>query len=100
MTITRQPSNEMKKTATLTLTIAALAVLSATGKPDPTDNWGALTKYAIQELDFDQGPHSSDPSGDGHGPGTVDEPRVGLANIVERGSLDLTLAFLADALGL
>lgn len=68
--------------------------------PDPEDNLGALTSYAIHELDFDQGQHSSDPSDDGHGPGTDDEPRAGLANLVERGVLQLTVELIAELLGL
>ena len=39
-----------------------------TGAPAPSENLGALTNWAIHELDFDQGQHASDPSGDGHGP--------------------------------
>ena len=35
------------------------------------------------------GKRAADPSGDGHGPGTLDEPRVGLANVVEQGNLQL-----------
>jgi len=58
-----------------------------TGAPDC--NWGELTSEAIAG-GFDQGGHSSDPSGDGHGPGTLDEPRVGLANVVDQGDLHAT----------
>lgn len=53
-------------------------------------NWGTLTMEAIKDLNFEQGKHSSDPSGDGHGPGTADEPRAGLANVVEQGNLEYT----------
>jgi hypothetical protein len=84
--------------------VIALALLTGTANaapPSPSDNLGALTKYAIQELvSWDQGEHSSDPSDDGHGPGTVDEPRVGLANIVEQGNLQLTVDLIAFLLGL
>ena len=47
----------------------------------PSCNWGQLTSESVSE-GFDQGGHSSDPSDDGHGPGTLDEPRAGLANVV------------------
>lgn len=61
----------------------------------PTDSWGALTRYAIHEVDgWDQGLHSSDPSGDGRGP----EGRVGLANVVERGNLAATTNLIASIL--
>ena len=65
-------------------------------KPSPSDNLGALTSYEILKCNFQQGEHASDPSGDGTGP----EERVGLANIVERGHLDFTLALLIDLLDL
>ena len=76
---------------------------NATDHFDFTDgdiNWGQLTAYAITELDFGQGPHASDPSGDGHGPGTADEPRDGIANVVEQGNIDATTDLIADMLGL
>ena len=47
---------------------------------------------------FGQGPHSSDPSGDGHGPGTADEPRAGLANVVEMGNLQATCELIEGLL--
>ena len=56
-------------------------------------NWGRLTMESIAK-GFPQGPHSADPSGDGHGPGTVDEPRAGLANVVEQGNLQRTCEFI------
>lgn len=59
-------------------------------------NWGTLTMEAIRN-GFDQGMHASDPSGDGHGPGTVDEPRAGLANVVTQGDLE-ALCELIDSL--
>ena len=49
-------------------------------------NWGRLTMEAVLD-GFPQGPHASDPSGDGFGPGTLDEPRAGLANVIEQGNL-------------
>ena len=64
----------------------------------PEFNWGKLTSYAILDLDFDQGAHASDPSGDGHGPGTVDEPRDGLANVVEKGDIFATCELIDDLL--
>ena len=45
---------------------------------------------------FAQGPHASDPSGDGFGPGTADEPRAGLANVVERGNLQLLCQLIEE----
>ena len=61
-------------------------------------NWGRLTMDAIVNNNFNQGRHSSDPSGDGHGPGTADEPRAGLANVVERGNRQATCEFIEDIL--
>ncbi len=71
----------------------------AKGKPDTPPgqekcNWGQLTSSQIQE-GFPQGPHASDPSGDGHGPGTADEPRAGLPNILGQGDLQATCEFIA-----
>ena len=68
-----------------------------TGPPAPADNLGSLTSWAIHELDFDQGHHASDPSGDGLGKDGVEE-RVGLANLFGRGNLQATVDFLADSL--
>ena len=66
---------------------------------EPSDhiNWGQLTSDAIQN-GFPQGPHASDPSDDGHGPGTADEPRDGLANVVDQGDLFATAEFISDLL--
>ncbi len=61
-------------------------------------NWGKLTMEAIQEEDFEQGEHSSDPTGDGQGPGTADEPRAGLANVIEQGNLEATCEFIESML--
>jgi len=58
-------------------------------------NWGKLTMQSIQN-GFDQGAHSADPSGDGFGPGTADEPRQGLANVLERGNLQALCELIAD----
>ncbi len=58
-------------------------------------NWGKLTMESISN-GFPQGRHSSDPSGDGHGPGTADEPRAGLANVLERGNLQATCDLIED----
>jgi hypothetical protein len=60
-------------------------------------NWGKLTMESIAN-GFPQGAHSSDPSGDGHGPGTADEPRSGLANVVERGNLQATCDLIEELL--
>ena len=71
-------------------TTATLAIGLTAGPAAASDcNWGQLTADSIA-ADFPQGAHSSDPSGDGHGPGTADEPRVGLANVVARGDLSAT----------
>lgn len=78
------------------LMMLMMSVLPAAADP-PDCNWGRLTADAIAG-GFDQGPHSSDPSGDGHGPGTVDEPRAGLANVVERGNLNATCEFIEENL--
>ncbi len=61
-------------------------------------NWGKLTMEAIQGDLVDQGEHSADPSGDGHGPGTADEPRAGLANVVAQGHLEYTCELIEDLL--
>jgi hypothetical protein len=80
--------------------LTAAATMSGAAQADaPECNWGQLTASSIAELDFDQGGHSSDPSGDGHGPGTADEPRVGLANVGERGDLEFTCQIIASLLG-
>jgi hypothetical protein len=69
--------------------IASVAASEAgSGKQPPGQrdtNWGEATKNSIAG-GFDQGGHSSDPSGDGHGPGTADEPRAGLPNVMPLGS--------------
>jgi hypothetical protein len=64
-----------------------------------TCNWGELTSQSIAD-GFPQGPHASDPSGDGRGPGDGDVPRVGLANVVNRGDLEATCQFIKTQLGL
>ena len=81
------------------LAVGAVAVVAAIGfgsaaSADPGCNWGSLTADSIAH-GFPQGPHASDPSGDGHGPGTADEPRAGLANVVERGNLSATCDLLS-----
>jgi hypothetical protein len=77
------------------LSIAATGGVASADQPDC--NWGGLTAGAIG-AGFDQGDHSSDPSGDGHGPGTVDEPRAGLANVVAQGDLDATCDLIESLL--
>jgi len=79
------------KSQTIIISAAMLFAGSALAGPPVSAlkvecNWGTLTMESIQ-AGFEQGPHSADPSGDGHGPGTADEPRTGLANVVERGNL-------------
>lgn len=63
-----------------------------------TCNWGQLTSESIAD-GFDQGTHSSDPSGDGTGPGDSDQPRAGLANVVDQGNLEATCALIRSLLG-
>lgn len=81
--------------------VAAPAVAAGQSKGPPVSsmavecNWGRLTMETIHG-GFDQGPHASDPSGDGFGPGTIDEPRSGLANVVERGKLQLLCQLIED----
>jgi hypothetical protein len=90
--------------ATLSAFFGLIVFSSATMANPPitnisvTCNWGKLTMEAITENDFDQGPHSSDPSGDGHGPGTADEPRKGLANVVYQGDLQALCEFIESEL--
>lgn len=89
----------MKKILAAAGAAALLVGLSvAPAQADPPDcNWGNLTSQAIAD-GFAQGPHASDPSGDGKGPGDADQPRAGLANVVERGNLAATCDFIAEAL--
>jgi len=86
----------MKKLITTAAITGALALGLATPAlaGPPTCNWGQVTAAAVAD-DFDQGGHASDPSGDGHGPGTNDEPRAGLANVVEQGNLNATCELLS-----
>jgi hypothetical protein len=77
--------------------VASIGVAVPAQAAKPSCNWGQLTAGAIAG-GFQQGPHSSDPSGDGHGPGTADEPRAGLANVVEKGNLQATCELIASVL--
>lgn len=80
-------------------TLVLVASSASAGPPNACDSVGQLTKWAIQDLEgWDQGQHSSDPSGDGHGQGTADEPRVGLPNILGKGNLTATLELLVALL--
>ena len=79
-------------TATAALALTAGLAMAGSHKSPPGQldtNWGELTSDAIAN-GFPQGAHSSDPSGDGHGPGTADEPRAGLANVVNKGDMAAT----------
>ncbi len=89
----------MKKTLATTMALVGLCAISMAGRPAPDESIGALTAYVIQELDFDQGTHASDPSGDGLGRDGV-EDRVGLANVVEPGNISATLGLLVFLLDL
>lgn len=80
--------------------VASVAVAGGQGDPKgqgANTNWGKLTSGAIAD-GFPQGQHSSDPSGDAHGPGTADEPRAGLANVVEQGNLGATVELIESLL--
>lgn len=70
------------------------ALGAAPAQADERCNWGQLTSESIS-AGFGQGPHASDPSGDGHGPGTADEPRAGLGNVVNQGDLQATCELIA-----
>lgn len=73
-------------------------LLGATAAAEPPScNWGELTASSIA-AGFGQGAHASDPSGDGHGPGTADEPRAGLANVAEQGNLQATCELIESLL--
>jgi len=84
--------------------IACFLIASSAAVADPPVttmsvecNWGKLTMESIQQ-GFEQGTHSSDPSADGHGPGTLDEPRAGLANVVMQGNLEALCMLIEDLL--
>lgn len=92
----------MKKRVLTVLAVAGLVGVSvgvgSTASAEPPEcNWGELTSGAIAD-GFPQGPHSADPSGDGHGPGTVDEPRAGLGNVVSQGDLEATCELIGSLL--
>jgi hypothetical protein len=71
----------------------ALCAPALADAPDPDENLGALTSYAILLIDnWDQGDHSSDPNMDG----VAKQTRVGLANAINRGDLAATVEFLAE----
>ena len=78
-------------------TAAAQGKGEARGQAADGTNWGELTSEAIAD-GFPQGAHSSDPSGDGHGPGTADEPRAGLGNVVEQGNMGATVDLIKSLL--
>jgi hypothetical protein len=89
----------MNKFLIVGLLTSLLALPAAAEPPTACDNIGQLTKWSIQNLEgYEQGPHASDPSGDGHGKDTLDEPRVGLPNLIEQGELGLTLGLLVSLL--
>lgn len=79
------------------LGLATVGAGSTASAAKPSCNWGQLTSAAIA-AGFPQGPHSSDPSGDGHGPGTADEPRAGLANVAGKGDLNATCELIDSLL--
>jgi len=83
---------------------AALAASSVQAQP-PVDhvsiecNWGTLTMTSIEEDGGKKmGEHASDPSGDGKGRGDGDQPRAGLANVVNPGDLQATCEFIESLL--
>lgn len=88
----------MKKVVFIVLVLVMMLVIAVPASADPPEcNWGKLTSGAIAD-GFDQGTHASDPSGDGHGPSTADEPRAGLANVVNRGDLEATCELIESLL--
>ncbi len=93
----------MKTSRIIACVLVSLIVspaVAGSGKTPPgqlDNNWGEVTSGAVRD-GFDQGAHASDPSGDGHGPGTADEPRSGLANVVERGNMGATTELIDSAL--
>jgi len=80
----------MKKLLTVVFVSGALALANINVQADecPT-NLGQLTSQSIA-AGFDQGAHASSFAG---------EPRVGLANIVERGNLAATVQLLVILMG-
>lgn len=84
-----------------TIAFAATVAEAGSHKTPPGqrdgNNWGQATSGAIAG-GFPQGQHASDPSGDGHGPGTADEPRAGLPNVAPGAQGDLSATM--DLLGL
>jgi hypothetical protein len=86
----------MRKLAAIVGTVAVIG-LGTVGSAEakPSCNWGELTSDAVTS-GFPQGPHASDPSGDG--PAGVDQPRAGLGNVVEQGNLNATCEAIAAAL--
>lgn len=87
----------MKKKVFLVLVLIMMLAMAAPVAADAPDcNWGQLTSEEISE-GFDQGPHASDPSGDGYGRYDADHRRVGVANVVEDGNLEATCIFIDSA---
>ena len=87
-------------TTTAALALSTTLAMAGSSKTPPGQldtNWGELTSGAIKN-GFKQGPHASDPSGDGHGPGTADEPRAGLANVVNKGDMAATTELIDSLL--
>ena len=112
LTVGKMPITKKKGKCTMktiarfagTFAFAGGILVSASALADPPVtsvtiecNWGTITMEEIQ-AGFDQGAHSSDPSGDGYGPGTADEPRAGLANVLEQGNLQATCEFIESLL--
>jgi len=88
----------MKKVVFIVLVMILIMVMAVPASAErPSCNWGQLTSESVSE-GFDQGGHSSDPSDDGHGPGTLDEPRAGLANVVNQGDLEATCELIESLL--
>ena len=80
----------MKKSIALICLVGAVAAAPVALADECPTNLGQLTSSQIAD-GFEQGPHSSSFAG---------EPRVGLANVVERGNLAATVAFLILAIGI
>jgi hypothetical protein len=71
--------------ASVGLAAASLGFTASSASAAPSCNWGQLTSDAIAG-GFNQGEHASSFAG---------SPRVGLANVVERGNLAATCELLS-----
>lgn len=70
------------------IALASLGIAAPAQAAKPTCNWGTLTADAIAD-GFAQGEHSSSFAG---------SPRVGIANVVNKGDMNATCEFIESAL--